>query len=31
LLAPYLAWVTFAGVLNRAVVVRNAPFLGSGL
>jgi translocator protein len=26
LLTPYLAWVTFAGVLNRAVVVRNAPF-----
>ncbi len=28
-LAPYLAWVTFAGVLNRAVVVRNMPFTGS--
>ncbi len=28
-LAPYLAWVTFAGVLNRAVVVRNMPFTGA--
>lgn len=26
LLAPYLAWVTFASVLNRAVVRLNAPF-----
>ncbi len=26
LLVPYLAWVTFAGVLNWAVVRRNAPF-----
>jgi len=26
LLAPYLAWVTFAGVLNLAVVRLNAPF-----
>ena len=26
LLAPYLAWVSFATVLNRAIVVRNAPF-----
>ena len=26
LLAPYLAWVTFAGVLNWKVVVLNAPF-----
>lgn len=26
LLVPYLAWVTFAGVLNRAVVTLNAPF-----
>ena len=25
---PYLAWVSFAGVLNRAIVVRNAPFAG---
>jgi len=29
LLAPYLAWVTFAAVLNRAVVELNGPF-GSG-
>jgi translocator protein len=29
-LAPYLAWVTFAGVLNRSVVHRNAPFMGVG-
>jgi translocator protein len=28
LLTPYLAWVTFAGVLNRSVVRRNAPFAG---
>jgi translocator protein len=26
LLVPYLAWVTFAGVLNGAVVRLNAPF-----
>lgn len=26
LLAPYLLWVTFAGVLNAAVVGLNAPF-----
>lgn len=26
LLAPYLAWVTFAAVLNRAVVELNVPF-----
>ena len=26
LLLPYLAWVTFAGVLNQAVVRLNAPF-----
>ena len=25
-IAPYLAWVSFAGVLNRAIVIRNAPF-----
>jgi len=25
-LIPYLAWVTFAGVLNLAVVRLNAPF-----
>ena len=25
-LAPYLAWVTFAAALNRAVVQLNAPF-----
>jgi translocator protein len=28
LLAPYLAWVTFAAVLNLAVVRLNAPFAG---
>jgi tryptophan-rich sensory protein len=28
LLLPYLAWVTFAGVLNYAVVSLNAPFAG---
>ena len=26
LLAPYLVWVTFAAVLNRAIVRLNAPF-----
>jgi tryptophan-rich sensory protein len=26
LLVPYLAWVSFAGLLNRAVVLLNAPF-----
>ena len=26
LLVPYLAWVTFAGVLNAAIVRLNAPF-----
>ncbi len=26
LLAPYLAWVTFAGILNWTVVQLNAPF-----
>ena len=25
---PYLAWVSFAGVLNRAIVIRNKPFGG---
>jgi translocator protein len=29
LLAPYLAWVTFAAVLNYAVVQLNAPFPGA--
>ena len=28
LLAPYLAWVSFASVLNLAIVIRNAPFPG---
>jgi benzodiazapine receptor len=28
LLVPYLAWVTFAGFLNLAVVRLNAPFAG---
>lgn len=28
LLVPYLAWVTFAGILNLAVVRLNAPFGG---
>lgn len=27
-MVPYLAWVSFAGVLNRAIVVRNRPFAG---
>jgi tryptophan-rich sensory protein len=27
-LTPYLAWVTFATVLNYAVVQLNAPFTG---
>ena len=26
LLAPYLAWVSFAAVLNRTIVRLNAPF-----
>lgn len=26
LLVPYLAWVTFAAALNRAIVTLNAPF-----
>ena len=26
LLLPYLAWVSFASVLNAAVVALNAPF-----
>lgn len=25
-LAPYLAWVSFATILNRAIITRNAPF-----
>lgn len=29
LLAPYLVWVSFAGVLNRAIVQLNAPFPGA--
>jgi tryptophan-rich sensory protein len=29
LLAPYLAWVTFAAALNLAVVELNAPFAGT--
>lgn len=29
LLVPYLAWVTFAGVLNLAIVRMNGPFGGS--
>lgn len=28
LLAPYLAWVAFAGVLNLTIVRLNAPFAG---
>ncbi len=30
LLVPYLAWVSFASVLNLKIVQLNAPFLGSG-
>jgi benzodiazapine receptor len=30
LLAPYLAWVSFASVLNWKIVQLNAPFLGNG-
>jgi benzodiazapine receptor len=30
LLAPYLAWVTFAAALNLAVVRLNGPFAGAG-
>ena len=30
LLMPYLVWVTFASVLNIAIVRLNAPFLGRG-
>ncbi len=26
LILPYLLWVSFAAVLNRAIVLRNAPF-----
>jgi tryptophan-rich sensory protein len=26
LMVPYLAWVTFATVLNRAIIARNTPF-----
>lgn len=29
LLLPYLAWVSFAAVLNAAIVRRNAPFTGT--
>ena len=31
LLAPYLAWVSFASVLNAAIVSLNAPFSGRGV
>lgn len=31
LLTPYLAWVGFAALLNRAVVELNAPFAGVAL
>jgi benzodiazapine receptor len=30
LLIPYLAWVSFASVLNWKIVQLNAPFAGSG-
>ena len=30
LLVPYLVWVTFASVLNVAIVQLNAPFSGRG-
>ena len=30
LLVPYLAWVSFASVLNWKIVQLNAPFVGSG-
>jgi len=30
LVLPYLAWVTFAAVLNRAIVRLNGPFVGVG-
>jgi translocator protein len=30
LLVPYLAWVSFASVLNWKIVQLNAPFAGSG-
>jgi tryptophan-rich sensory protein len=30
LLIPYLAWVTFASVLNWTIVALNAPFVGRG-
>jgi tryptophan-rich sensory protein len=30
LVLPYLLWVTFATVLNRAIVVRNHPFTKAG-
>ena len=30
LLVPYLAWVSFASVLNWKIVQLNAPFLGNG-
>ena len=28
LLAPYITWVSIAGALNRAIVLRNRPFAG---